>query len=136
MPGDVTPPDAPTRSPHESRLARLWHDYNLSIVVATLFGVVIVLEVVFGWWQYVADQVAQGQQPTVFGDTGYAVYLGEWTFQNWQSEFMIVFLMIVLSTYLVHKGSHESKDTEDEMKATLDRIERRLDDVERARRTS
>jgi hypothetical protein len=123
-----------TKPGRTGRLVQLWRHYNLSIVVATLFVVASVLEIVFGWWEYVAEQTAQGQTPTVFGDSGYVVYLGEWTFQNWQSEFMIVFVVIVLTVSLIHKGSHESKDGEDEMRATITRIEQRLDAVEQSRR--
>ena len=36
---------------------------------------------------------------------GYVIYFGEWTFQNWQSEFLEVLLLIVLTKYLVHKGN-------------------------------
>jgi hypothetical protein len=38
-----------------------------------------------------------------------------------------VFIVIVLTAFLVHKGSHESKVGEDEMKTSLARIEKRLD---------
>jgi hypothetical protein len=112
-------------------LARLWRDYSLSIVVGLLFISSFALHGLFGWWQYVADQTAQGQQPAVFGDSGFAIYFGEWTFQNWQSEFLEVWVLIVATSFLVHKGSHESKDGEDEMKASLARIERRLDRLEK-----
>jgi len=108
---------------------RLWRDYSLSIVVGLLFLGTFVLHTIFGWWQYAADQAAQGQQPTVFGDSGYVIYFGEWTFQNWQSEFLEVFVLIVATAYLIHKGSHESKDGEDEMKASLARIEKQLKDL-------
>jgi len=116
-----------------SRLAQLWRDYSLSIVVGVMFVVSFVLHTIFGWLQYVADQTSQGQTPTVFGDSGYVIYWAEWTFQNWQSEFLEVFILIVLTAFLVHKGSHESKDGEDEMKASLARIEKRLDGIEKAR---
>jgi hypothetical protein len=111
-------------------LRRLWRDYSLSIVIFALFASSFVLHTIFGWWQYVADQTSQGQTPTLFGDSGYAIYFGEWTFQNWQSEFLEVFVLIVATAYLVHKGSHESRDGEDEMKASLARIERRLERLE------
>lgn len=115
----------------ESRgLRRLWRDYSLSIVVGLLFLVSFCLHGIFGWWQYAADQAANGSPATLWGPDGYAIYFGEWTFQNWQSEFLEVFLLIVLTATLVHKGSHESKDGEEEMKATLRRIERRLDALE------
>ena len=34
------------------------------------------------------------------------------TFENWQSEFLQVFIFIVLTTFLVHRHSHESPDTD------------------------
>jgi succinate dehydrogenase hydrophobic anchor subunit len=108
---------------------RLWRDYSLSIVVGVLFLVTFVLHGLFGWWQYVADQMQNGSPATFFGPDGYVVYFGEWTFQNWQSEFLEVYLLIVLTASLVHKGSHESKDGEDEMKASLGRIEKRLEQL-------
>ena len=113
-------------------LKRYWRDYSLSITVGVMFLVSFVLHTIFGWWQYVADQTSQGQDPTLFGWSGYIIYFGEWTFQNWQSEFLEVLVLIVLTAYLIHRGSHESKDSNDEMMAVLQRIERRLDDLEEA----
>ena len=49
------------------------------------------------------------------------------TFENWQSEFLQLFSMVVLTAYLVHKGSHESKDTDEKFERALARIERMLD---------
>lgn len=112
---------------------RMWRDYSLSITVFALFAASFVLHVIFGWWQYSADQASQGQDATLWGWSGYVIYFGEWTFQNWQSEFLEVFVLIVATAYLVHKGSHESKDGEDEMKASLERIERRLDQLTKER---
>ena len=110
-------------------LRRLWRDYSLSIVVGILFLLSFVLHGIFGWWQYVADQ-AQNESPATFwGPDGFVVYFGEWTFQNWQSEFLEVLLLIVLTASLVHKGSHESKDGEEEIKARLGRIEKRLEQL-------
>jgi hypothetical protein len=115
-------------------LRRMWRDYSLTIVVGALFLGSFVLHALFGWWQYVADQTSQGSDPTLWGSDGYVVYFGEWTFQNWQSEFLEVLVLIVATAYLIHKGSHESKDGEDEMKASLARIEQRLEAIEQATR--
>jgi hypothetical protein len=108
----------------------MWRDYSLSIVVATMFLVSFALHAVFGWWQYAADQTAHNAEATFWGFDGYVVYFGEWTFQNWQSEFLEVLVLIVATAYLIHKGSHESKDSDDEMMAAIRRIERRLDELE------
>jgi succinate dehydrogenase hydrophobic anchor subunit len=110
-----------------STVARLWRDYNLSIVVAAMFIGSFVLHAMFGWWQYVADQAQHGGEATFWGFDGYVVYFGEWTFQNWQSEFLEVFVLIVLTAFLIHKGSHESKDSQDKMQQAIDRIEKKVD---------
>ena len=115
-------------------LRRLWRDYSLTIVVGTFFVVSFLLHTIFGWWQYSADQKSHGEEPTLFGDSGYVIYWGEWTFQNWQSEFLEVIVLIVATAYFIHRGSHESKDSDDEMKAILQRIEKRLDGLDGADR--
>jgi succinate dehydrogenase hydrophobic anchor subunit len=119
----------PSRREDARGLSRLWRDYSLSIVVGILFLLSFVLHGVFGWWQYVADQMQSGADPSFWGPDGFAVYFGEWTFQNWQSEFLEVFLLIVLTASLIHKGSHESKDGEDEIRARLGRIEKQLEQL-------
>lgn len=112
-----------------SRLQRLWRDYSLSIVVGALFVASFVLHAIFGWFQYAADQSSHGARAALWGDDGYAIYFAEWTLQNWQSEFLEVLILIILTTYLIHKGSHESKDSQDKMQRAIERIERRLEDL-------
>lgn len=58
--------------------------------------------------------------------------LGQSTFENWQSEFLQIFAFIVLTTFLVHKHSHESPDVDFETEASLRRIEARLAALEAA----
>jgi hypothetical protein len=121
------------RQSKDRRPRRLWRDYSLSIVVGTLFLASFVLHAIFGWLQYAADQRQNGSEPTVWGADGYVFYFGEWTFQNWQSEFLEVLVLITATVYFVHKGSPESRDGDDEMKATLERIEKKLDELEAER---
>jgi hypothetical protein len=121
--------DMARRSTRNSAAARIWRDYGLSILVATLFIVSIVLHTVFGWWQYAADQTQHGAVPTLWGEDGYAIYWGEWTFQNWQSEFLEVLVLIVLTKYFIHKGSPESRDGQDEMQQAIERIEKQLKEM-------
>jgi hypothetical protein len=113
-------------------LRRMWRDYSLTIVVLVLFLASFVLHAIFGWWQYVADQAQHGGEVSFWGGDGYVVYFGEWTFQNWQSEFLEVLVLIVATAYFIHKGSHESKDSDEEMQATLTRIEEKLEALEAA----
>ena len=59
---------------------------------------------------------------------------GQATFENWQSEFLQLFTFVVLTTFLIHRGSHESKDSDEEMQAALTRIEKRLDSLTKSKR--
>jgi hypothetical protein len=114
--------------------ARMWRDYSLTIAIGTMFLVSFILHTIFGWFQYVADQQDQNSTPTLLGLHGYITYFGEWTFQNWQSEFLEVLVLIVLTTYLVHKGSPESKDGDEEMQQALQRIEQKVDQLAKAQK--
>jgi len=113
-------------------LKRLWRDYSLSIVLFAMFVVTFVAHTGAGWMQYTAEQSSHNESATVFGDSGYIWYWLEWTLQNWQSEFLEVAVIVVLSSFLIHKGSAESRDSDDEMKAILESIEKKLDAIEAA----
>jgi hypothetical protein len=119
-----------TLARRQSRLATLWRDYGLSIALFSMFGAAFLVHTFSGWMQYSADQRSHGEQPTVFGDSGYVWYWGEWTLQNWQSEFLELGVIVVLSSVLIHKGSAESKDSDDEIKDLLTSIEKKLDELE------
>jgi hypothetical protein len=64
------------------------------------------------------------------GDSGYIWSWAQSTFENWQSEFLQVFVFIVLTTFLVHRKSHESPDTDYDSEASLRRLEAKLDALE------
>ena len=110
-------------------MGRLWRNYNLSIVLFALFLVAWIGQTATGWVEFAAEQQQHGQEAAVFGQEGYVWRWGQATLENWQSEFLQLFTFVVLTTFLIHKGSHESKDSDDKMKAQLDRIERRLQEL-------
>jgi hypothetical protein len=112
-------------------LRRLWRDYALSITLVVLFLGAWALQTWTGWVEFVAEQSARGQIPEAFGDAGYVWAWAQATFENWQSEFLQVFVFIVLTTFLVHRKSHESPDTDYETEASLRRIEAKLEALER-----
>jgi hypothetical protein len=100
--------------------------------VAVLFLISWALQTWMGWVEFASQQQSHGQVARVFGSDGYIWEWGEATFENWQSEFLQLLTFVVLTTYLVHKGSHESKDSDERMQAQLDRIEQRLARLEQA----
>jgi hypothetical protein len=91
--------------------------YGLSVALAALFVVSWALQALF--------QVAfQGEDWSAF----FAA-----TFENWQSEFLQLLTFVVLTSFLIHAGSHESKydqqKFEEETHASLARLGERLDRV-------
>jgi hypothetical protein len=112
-------------------MRRVWRDYGLSITLVVLFLLSWTLQTWMGWVEFVADQQARGQVAEPFGPDGYFWSWGQATFENWQSEFLQVFVFIVLTTFLVHRKSHESPDTDYDTEAALRRIEARLGELEK-----
>jgi hypothetical protein len=104
----------------------LLRDYSLSLVLAVLFAVSWFLHSFTGWIEFAANQRAMGEVPLLFGDSGYFWSWMASTFENWQSEFLQLFTMVVLVAFLIHKGSQESKDSDAELRAMLEEIEERL----------
>ena len=107
-------------------MGRIWREYGLSITLVFLFLGAWILQTWTGWVEFVADQQAHGQAAVAFGPDGYIWPWAQATFENWQSEFLQVFVFIVLTTFLVHRKSHESPDTDHATEAALRRIEARL----------
>ena len=105
---------------------KLLRDYSLSIVLAVLFLLSWLLQTATGWVEFVADQQAHGETAQLFGESGYFWSWMQATFENWQSEFLQLFTMVVLVSFLIHRGSQESKDSDEELKAMLEDVEERL----------
>lgn len=82
---------------------------SLSIVFGLLFLCSWALHFYGSWQNHNVEQSLKGQAAV-----GMATYLGEanfWfeTFQNWQSEFLSVASIVILTIFLRQKGSPESK---------------------------
>ena len=108
-------------------MRRLWREFGLSITLVVLFVGAWLLQTWTGWVEFVSEQRSRGAVAEAFGDDGYVWRWAQATFENWQSEFLQVFVFILLTTFLVHKKSHESPDTDYETEAALRRIEAKLD---------
>ncbi len=93
-------------------MRNFWRSYNLSIVLAALFILAWVGQTYAGWVQYAAEQEAHHQAARVFGAQGYVYPWMEATFENWQSEWLQLLSFVILTAFLIHKGSHESKDSD------------------------
>ena len=104
------PGDEPPRWLHKRSSVLAWfYSYSLGIALALLFVASFALH----WW---ASLVATNEEALRHGDEIQSLgsYLFDaqlWfeSFQNWQSEFMSTAVLVVLSIFLRHKGSPESK---------------------------
>ena len=110
-----------------SRLRRTWSNFGLSITFAGLFLLSWCAQAAAEWGTYRQEQQAHGQ-PTAVSD--YLVQFGQSTLENWQSEFLQLFSFVVLSAMLIHRGSAESKDSDDRLEGKVDDILKRLDALE------
>lgn len=85
------------------------YSYSLSIAFVVLFLVSWGLHFYGSWVDHNSEQIIKGKQAE-----NMMTFLGEpdfWfeTFQNWQSEFLSVLSIVVLTIFLRQKGSPESK---------------------------
>jgi hypothetical protein len=110
---------------------RLLRDYGLSIVLAVLFLVSWLLQSLTGWVDFASAQQVHGVTPQLFGSGGYIWSWFESTFENWQSEFLQLFTMVVLVSFLIHRGSQESKDSDAQLRAMLEEVEEQLFSIEK-----
>ena len=82
---------------------------SLALVMAAIFLASWLVQGIAGWAAYNETRLQRLQDPIGWGS--YLVNADFWarTLQNWQSEFLAVGSMAVLSIYLRQRGSPESK---------------------------
>jgi hypothetical protein len=111
-------------------MKRLWREYSLGWVLLALFLASWVMQSWAGWREFEREQRTHQESAQVFGTDGYVWTWAEATFENWQSEFLQLFAFVTLTTFLIFRNSPESRDGDEEMKETLARLERRLEDLQ------
>jgi hypothetical protein len=102
-------------------------NYGLSIVAGGLFLATWIGAAISGWFEFSAEASAHHEAARVFGSDGYAWVFAEQTLQNWQSEFLVVALLVVFASLLIHRGSGQSRDSQDDRRRRVDEIARRVD---------
>jgi hypothetical protein len=111
---DLDPRDSPQKddAPWPVRrggfILRLYEN-SLSLTFAALFLLSFAGHAWAGAVEYSADRVSHGQSPVTIPE--YVASSQFWfeSFQNWQSEFVSLALMVVLTIFLRQRGSPESK---------------------------
>jgi hypothetical protein len=102
---------------------RLWKNFGLSLGFCALFLVSWAAQGVAEWQNFTDEQKTHGEKPEM-GD--FVAQFSRATLENWQSEFLQLFSFTVMASVLIHKGSAESRDSDDGIQAALKRIEDKL----------
>ncbi len=82
---------------------------GLLLANLALFATFFVGMIISGVQVYNADQVEHGQPTVSLGGYLTTGDFVEATFENWESEFLQMGMYVVLTAYLIQKGSSESK---------------------------
>jgi uncharacterized protein DUF6766 len=100
------------RSPRWARVGgiKTWvYSNSLVLVMGLIFAASWFAHSVNGWSSYNADQIEHEADPLSWWQYVGSANFWEGTLENWQSEFLAVGSMAVLSIYLRQRGSPESK---------------------------
>lgn len=101
----------------------IWREFGLGLILMILFFVTWVGHGIAEWQVFTDEQREHGEETEV-GD--FVSTFAQSTLENWQSEFLQLFSFVTLAALYIHKGSAESKDSDEKVEASLRRIEERL----------
>src|SRR6185503_11788687 len=90
-------------------MKRVLRENGLSIVLVLIFVGAMVGQTLTGHATYDEEQLEHGQQAVSLGEYLRSGHFWEATAENWESEFLQMFLYVVLTTFLYQKGSSESR---------------------------
>jgi hypothetical protein len=90
-------------------IKRFAYNNSLTIVLITVFLLCIIGMSIAGWISN-NDTLAEHTQPLIsYGSYITGGEFGEGVFENWESEFLQMWALIILTIYLHQKGSADSK---------------------------
>lgn len=96
-------------------MKRIFRENGLSIAWLGLFFVSFILgQSITGYLQYNSDQRDHRQPEVAYTEYLTTPHFLEATMENWESEFLQMFLFITLTSFLYQKGSAESKKLDEE----------------------
>ena len=108
---------------HRTKGRSIWREFGLGLILMILFFASWIGHGIAEWQTYTDDQREHGESTEV-GD--FVSTFAQSTLENWQSEFLQLFSFVTLAALYIHKGSAESKDSDEKVEASLRRIEERL----------
>jgi hypothetical protein len=108
-------------------MKRFLRENGLSLVWFGLFFLAFIVgQTLAGHREYNSDQEEHGQPTVTYAEYLTTAHFVEATMENWESEFLQMFLFVALTAFLYQKGSAESKKLDEEEE--VDRDPRRSKD--------
>lgn len=104
----------------QGTIARALHANGLSVVLVSLFLVFLLGQTVTGFYVYNDEQRDHHEQTISISHYLTTGHFIEATAENWESEFLQMFAYVLLTVFLVQKGSSESKDPDKQEKVDED----------------
>ena len=105
-------PDAPWPVRQGGLVLKLYEN-SLSLALLLFFVLSFVLHGIGGTWVSNEERTLHGEAPQTVWDFMHSTDFWFQSFHNWQSEFLAVFSVVVLSIWLRQRGSPESKKVTD-----------------------
>lgn len=91
------------------KLVRFWSNNSLSIVLLSIFFVALIGMSIVGWRDSSNDAQEHGQPQISYLDYVRSGDFVEGVFENWESEFLQMWALVVLTIWLRQKGADDSK---------------------------
>ena len=99
---------------------RFLRENSLSLVLFFLFFCTMAGQTLAGHREYNEEQEDHGQPPVTLRTYIHTGHFLEATAENWESEFLQMFVYVLLTAFLVQKGSSESKKIDEPNEADRD----------------
>ena len=94
-------------------MKKFWKNNSLSIVLIALF-LIFVTGQTFTGYQVNNKELEEHNQATIsIGEYLGSGHFGEAIFENWESEFLQMASYVILTVFLVQRGSAESKNPDE-----------------------
>ncbi len=116
----------------QTNMTRPWwfiRNYALGWVLLALFLASWAGQFWTGWEHFVGEAQQQQQTAHLWGQDGYIYEFWDATLENWQSEFLQLLTFMVLTSFLIFKGSPESKDSDEETQALIQNLSDKVDEL-------
>jgi hypothetical protein len=92
-------------------MRRFFRNHGLSVVMLGLFFVTFLVgQIIAGRAEHNDERRKRGEETVSYGQYLRSAHFGEATAENWESEFLQMFVYVFATAFLYQKGSAESKD--------------------------